>query len=50
MLLWYIFGREQIGTIHPNPLIGKYLKTPKIIWGLWAIRLLIVSGLIAILA
>jgi Ca-activated chloride channel family protein len=50
MLLWYIFGRERIGTIHPNPLISKHLKTPRIIWGLWFFRLLIISGLIAILA
>lgn len=50
MLLWYIFGRERIGTIHPNPLITQYLKTPKIIWGLWLLRLLIITGLIGILA
>jgi Ca-activated chloride channel family protein len=50
MILWYIFGREKIGTIHPNALVAKYLKTPKKIWILWFIRTLTIGSLIAIIA
>ncbi len=50
MILWYIFGREKIGTIHPNALISKYLKTPKKIWILWFIRTLMIASLISTIA
>jgi Ca-activated chloride channel homolog len=50
MILWYIFGREKIGTTHPNALIAKHLRTPKKIWILWCIRFLIVAAVISLLA
>jgi Ca-activated chloride channel family protein len=50
MMLWYIFGREKIGTIHPNPLVAKHLRTPKKIWLLWLIRTLMIGSLISVIA
>jgi Ca-activated chloride channel homolog len=50
MILWYIFGREKIGTTHPNALIAKHLQTPKKIWILWIIRTLMIVSLISIIA
>ena len=50
MILWYLFGRERIGTTHPNALIDKYLRTPRSIWVLWLIRTLMIASLVAIIA
>ena len=50
MILWYLFGRERIGTTHPNALIAKYLRTPRSIWMLWLIRTLMIASLMAIIA
>lgn len=50
IVLWYLFGREKIGATHPNALIAKYLRTPKTIWLLWLIRILMISSLVAIIA
>ncbi len=49
MVIWYVFFREKIGTIPPNTLITKHLKTPKKIWILWIIRSIIVTSLVSIL-
>lgn len=48
--IWYIFFREKIGYIHPNPLVAKHLKTPKKIWVLWCIRVCMVVSLVSILS
>lgn len=50
MIIWYIFFREKIGTIHPNNLIAKNLKFPKSIWILWIIRTLMITIIISTLA
>lgn len=49
LVIWYIFFREKIGTIHPNPLISNHLKTPKKIWILWIIRSILIASIISIL-
>ncbi len=50
IFIWYIFFREKFWTLLPNPLIAKHLKTPKKIWWLWIIRIIIVGALVFILA
>lgn len=50
LIVWYGFFREKIGYIAPNPLIKKYLKTPREIYILWILRGVLISCIIAILA
>ncbi len=38
LLVWYIFFREKNGFTPPNPLLKKYLKTPKSLYFLWFLR------------
>ena len=39
-----------MGTIHPNALIARYLKTPKSISILWIIRTLMITSVISLIA
>lgn len=48
LILWYGFFREKIGYIAPNPLIKKYLKTPREIYILWILRWVLISCIVAI--
>lgn len=50
LVFWYLFFREKIGYIAPNPLITKYLRTPKPIYFLWILRAMLLFFLIGILA
>ncbi len=50
MFIWYVFFREKIGTIHPNSLIAKNLKTPKNLWFLWFIRAIMITLIVSIIS
>lgn len=50
LIFWYLFFREKIGYIAPNPLIAKHLKTPKQIFFLWILRSALIISIIGIIA
>lgn len=49
IIVWYIFFREKIGVILPNSISAKHLKTPKKIWLLWFLRLIMITSLACII-
>ncbi len=50
IVIWYVFFREKLGFLYANAIIAKYLKTPKSIWLLWIVRVLLVGSIVLLLA
>ena len=50
LFVWWIFFREKIWYTVPNPLLGKYLRYPLVIWIQYGIRCILILLLWLLLA